>query len=190
MRVARLGALFLLLALAAMSPRAQDVVQAFDPKNSTASFRVHFRLMPSAGGEFARVSGELQPDANRQRVLVSVDGRSLVFHGPNWMNRVTRSDDFLAVDRYPEISFRSEPFAPQLLRAGGELRGELFLRGQRRTVAFALLRSSCAQPGRDCDIQVRGSVSRHDFGMNSYRFTVKDNVDFDFRVRLLAKSKP
>jgi polyisoprenoid-binding protein YceI len=190
MRVARLGALSVLLALAAMSGRAQNALQAFDPGNSHASFRVHFRFMPSAGGEFARVSGELQSDAGKQRVRVSVDGRSLVFNGPNWMNRVTRSDDFLAVDSYPEISFRSEPFAPALLRAGGELRGELFLRGMRRTVAFRLQPSTCAQPGRDCDIQVRGSVSRHDFGMNSYRFTVKDNVDFDFRVRLLAKTKP
>jgi polyisoprenoid-binding protein YceI len=190
MRIARLGALFLLLAPAAMSSRAQTTVQLFDPGNSSASFLVHFRFLPQAGGQFSRVSGELQPEAGQQRVLVSVDGRSLVFHGPNWMNRVTRSDDFLAVDHYPEISFRSESFAPDLLRTGGELRGELALRGQRRTVAFRLLPSACPQPGRDCDIQVQGSVSRREFGMTSYRFSVRDNVDFDFRVRLMAKAKP
>ena len=190
MNLARLGALSLLLALAAMSSRAQSTFQTFDPVNSTASFRVHFRLLPAAGGQFARVSGQLQRDGNQQRVVVSVDGRSLKFNGPNWMNRVTRSDDFLAVDRYPEISFQSESFAPALLRDGGELRGELFLRGQRRLATFQLLRSTCAQPGRDCDIQVRGRVSRHEFGMNSYRFTVRDDVDFEFRVRLLANDKP
>jgi polyisoprenoid-binding protein YceI len=188
MRCARLGALSLLLALAAVTSRAQSSAQAFDPERSSASFRVHLRLLPSAGGQFAKVSGQLQNERNKRRVLVAVDGRSLVFNGPDWMNRVTRSDAFLAVDRYPEISFRSESFEPALLRSGGELRGQLFLRGVRRDVAFRLLRSTCEQPGRDCDIQVRGSVSRHDFGMTSYRFTVKDAVDFVFRVRLIAQT--
>lgn len=188
MRGVRLGALFFFsLGLAAMTSRAQDTVQAFDPGKSSASFRVHFRLLPAVSGQFARVSGELQPDGRQLRVLVSVDGRGLALNGPNWMAKVTRSEEFLAVDRYPEISFRSEPFAPELLRRGGELRGELSLRGQRRQVAFTLLRSPCAQPGRDCDIQVDGHISRHEFGMTAYRFTVRDGVDFDFRVRLLAK---
>jgi len=187
MRLARLGALSLLLVLAGMSGRARGATQAFDPQRSSASFRVHLRLLPSAGGQFTKVSGELQDERGTQRVVVAVDGRSLVFDGPGWMNRVTRSDAFLAVDTYPEISFRSEPFAPNLLRVGGKFRGQLFLRGVRRDVAFRLLPSTCTQPGRDCDIQVLGRISRHDFGMNSYRLTVKDGVDFDFRVRLMAK---
>jgi polyisoprenoid-binding protein YceI len=190
MRLARLGALSLLLVLAGMSGRARAVAQGFDPERSSASFRVHLRLLPSAGGQFAKVSGELQSERDKQRVVVAVDGRSLVFDGPAWMNRVTRSDDFLAVDRYPEISFRSDPFAPDLLRVGGQLRGQLFLRGVRREVAFQLLPSSCEPPGHDCDIQVVGRIRRHDFGMNSYRLTVKDGVDFDFRVRLLSQPGP
>jgi polyisoprenoid-binding protein YceI len=190
MRVARLGALSLLLALAAVTSRAQTIGQSFDPGRSRASFRVHMRFLPSTGGQFTKVSGELQDERAKQRVVVAVDGRSLAFNGPDWMNHVTRSDAFLAVDRYPEISFRSEAFAPALLRAGGELRGQLQLRGVRRDVAFKLLPSTCAQPGRDCDIRVLGTISRRDFGMVSYRFTVKDNVDFDFRVRLMPGAKP
>ena len=173
-----------------MAGRAQNSRQSFDPGRSSASFRVHMRFLPSPNGQFGKVSGELQNERTQQRVVVTVDGRSLALDGPDWMTKVTRSEDFLSVDRYPEISFRSEAFDPGLLSSGGELRGELFLRGVRRDVAFRLLPSTCAQPGRDCDIQVLGRVSRHDFGMNSYRFTVKDGVDFDFRVRLLAKAKP
>lgn len=188
MRLARLGALSILLVLAGMSGRVRSSTQAFDPARSSASFRVHLRLLPSAGGQFGKVSGELQEDHGKQRVIVTVDGRSLAFDGPDWMNRVTRSDAFLAVNRYPEISFRSETLGPALLLAGGQLRGQLFLRGVRRDVAFKLLPPTCAQPGRDCDIRVVGRISRHDFGMTSYRFTVKDGVDFDFRVRLLAKA--
>jgi polyisoprenoid-binding protein YceI len=190
MRVARLGALSLLLALAVVTGRAQSSRQIFDPGRSSASFRVHLRLLPSAGGQFAKVSGELQNERAKQRVVVAVDGRSLVFEGPDWMNHVTRSDAFLAVDRFPEISFRSEAFDPGLLRTGGELRGQLLLRGIRRDVAFRLQRSECARSGRDCDIRVLGTISRRDFGMTSYRFAVKNDVDFDFRVRLMAGSKP
>lgn len=186
MRLARSGALAFALLLVAMSGRARAVALGFDPERSSASFRVHLRLLPSAGGQFKKVMGELQRERGAQRVAVTVDGRSLVFDGPSWMNRVTRSDDFLAVERYPEISFLSDPFDPGLLLAGGQLRGELLLRGVRRSVAFKLLPSTCAQPGRDCDIQVRGRIRRHDFGMNSYRLTVKDGVDFDFRVRLAS----
>jgi polyisoprenoid-binding protein YceI len=188
MRLARLGALSLLLALVVVTGRAQNSRLAFDPARSSASFRVHMRFLPSPLGTFAKVSGELQDDRGGQRVLVAVDGRSLVLDGPEWMNRVTRSDDFLAVDRFPEISFRSAAFEPDLLRAGGQLRGELFLRGVRREVAFKLLPSACARPGRDCDIQVLGRIRRHEFGMTSYRLTVKDGVDFDFRVRLLSQA--
>ena len=190
MRLARLGALCLLLTLVVVTGRAQNSRVAFDPARSSASFRVHFRFLPAGDGQFTKVSGELQDERARQRVLVAVDGRSLKFDGPAWMNRVTRSDAFLAVDRYPEISFRSELFDPGLLRSGGKLSGQLFLRGVRRDVAFRLLPSACQQPGRDCDIEVRGTISRHDFGMISYRFTVKNEVDFDFRVRLLAEPKP
>jgi polyisoprenoid-binding protein YceI len=47
-----------------------------------------------------------------------------------------------------------------------------------------LLPATCAQPGRDCDILVQGTISRKAFGMNAYRAVVKDNVDFHIRVRL------
>jgi len=191
MRLARLGALLAIsLLLVAVSGRAQNSRWLFDPARSSASFHVHMRFLPSPVGTFAKVSGELQNERAKQRVVVAVDGRSLVLDGPAWMSRVTRSDDFLAVDRYPEISFRSELFDPALLRTGGTLRGQLFLRGIRRDVAFQLPPSACARPGRDCDIEVRGRISRRDFDMTSYRISVKDNVDFDFRVRLVAETAP
>lgn len=190
MRAARLGALSLLLALATVTSRAQNSRQIFDPGRSSASFRVHMRFLPSPNGQFSVVTGELQDERAQQRVVVAVDGRSLTLDGPGWMTHVTRSDDFLAVDRYPEISFRSVAFAPALLRSGGVLSGQLFLRGVRRDVAFQLLPSICTRPGRDCDIRVVGRISRREFGMTAYRITVKDNVDFDFRVRLMTGAKP
>ena len=51
-------------------------------------------------------------------------------------------------------------------------------------MAFTLLPAGCDRPGRDCDIVVRGVVSRRAFGMHSQRVWVRDEVGFDFRVRL------
>ena len=158
--------------------------QAFDPARSQASFKVRMRIMRPAVGHFLDVRGALEAEGARQRVAVEVDGHHLRVDGPAWMDKVTRSDDFLALDRHPHIRFRSAPFTPALLRKGGTLRGELTLRGLAREVSFDLAPSTCEAPGRDCEIVVTGKVNRRAFGMTAYRFSVRDQVDFEFRVRL------
>lgn len=170
----------------AAPPLATDapMPQIFDPARSQARFKVRMRLLPAATGHFLDVRGELQSEGGRQRVEVAVDGRRLRFAGPAWMAKVTRSADFLDVDAHPQIRFRSDAFAPALLREGGALRGELTLRGQARPVAFSVTPAACATPGRDCDIVVTGRISRRAFGMHAYRLTVRDAVDFEFQVRL------
>jgi polyisoprenoid-binding protein YceI len=162
----------------------------FDPTTSHASFKVRLRIMRPGIGNFLDVRGELQPEGTKQRVAVEIDGRRLRFAGPAWMERVTRSSDFLDVEAHPHIRFRSAPFAPKLLRDGGELTGELTLRGQTRPVAFRVLPAACERPGRDCEIQVNGRVSRLAFGMTAYRMTVRDAVDFEFRVKLMPDATP
>jgi len=179
--------LVLLVGSCAMATRArsQEASIAIDDGNSSARFVVHMRIRMPSEGKLTKVSGQLRGTAETGwAVLVRVDGSSLSFNGPRWMTRVTRSDSFLAVDRYPEISFDSEQFDDAMLHNGGPLRGQLSLRGLTRPVSFKLLPSACANPGRDCDIQVQGTISRRAFGMNAYRAMVKDNVDFHFRVRL------
>jgi polyisoprenoid-binding protein YceI len=181
------AALLSVLAAVAFAAAAQvptPMPLAFDPAHSQASFKVRMRIARPAIGHFLDVRGELQAEGERQRVAVEVDGRRLRFEGPAWMERVTRSDDFLDVERHPRIFFRSEPFAPALLRDGGALRGELTLRGMTRPVAFSVLPADCATPGRGCDIAVVGKVSRHAFGMDAYRIAVRDVVEFTFSVRL------
>lgn len=186
---ARRALLFLLVALAPMAAQAQTpmpaVNLAIDGRRSKAEFTVHMRLRKPAEGRIAGISGQLagSPDAG-WRVTVELDGRTLHVAGARWMERVTRSDSFLAVNRYPSIRFTSAEVSDQVLRAGGPLEGELILRGLGRPVSFLLLPSGCDQPGRDCDIHVQGSISRQAFGMTAYRAIVKDEVDFRFRVRL------
>jgi polyisoprenoid-binding protein YceI len=172
----------------AMPPlSAQPRQLQIDTKHSDARFVVKLRWRMRTEGRIASVSGDMSGDARQGwRVLVVADGKSLVVKGPRWMGRATRSDSFLAVDSHPEIRFHSELFSDQLLRDGGQIKGELTLRGLTRPVSFRLLPSACDQPGRDCDLQVNGSINRKDFGMTAYPVSVRDDVELHMRVRLLA----
>jgi len=178
--IACLGAL-----LVPKSLPAQSVPLQIDGNNSEARFIVRLRLPMRAEGSISAVSGEMSGDATQGwRVLVVADGKSLVVKGPRWMERVTRSDAFLDVDSHPDIRFHSELFSDQALREGGSIRGELTLRGLTRPVSLRLLPSGCANPGRDCDLQVNGIINRKDFGMTAYPVSVRDDVELRMRVRL------
>ena len=176
-----------LVCASAMAALPRDT---FDPEASQASFEVHLRVTGAVRGRFHQLEGELQPSGKQWRVRVRLDARALDLDGPAWMVRSTRSDKFLDVDRHPDIHFESEPFARTLLREGGELTGKLRLRGRTRPVVFRIDPSPCASPGRQCDIHVHGRVSRREFGMSSQRMWVRDDVGFDFRVRLSDPVRP
>lgn len=194
MSCAHRALLFLFATLAPMVARAQAPspspasVLTIDGPRSSASFAVTLRMRSATQGHLTRVSGQFAGSpAAGWTALVKVDGRNLKVDGPRWMERVTRSDAFLAVNRHPAIRFESELFSDAVLHAGGILTGKLTLRGLTQPVSFRLLPSECDHPGRDCDIHVQGTVSRHAFGMTAYRSMVKDNVDFKFQVRLRAE---
>ncbi len=184
--------LFLFAALVPMAAQAQTPpavkTLAIDGPHSSASFSVTLRMRKPTEGHLTRVSGKFagSPQAGWTAIVI-VDGRNLRVDGPRWMERVTRSDAFLALNRYPTIRFESELFSDAVLHEGGLLTGKLSLRGLTQPVSFRLLTSECDQPGRGCDINVQGTVSRHAFGMTAYRSMVKDEVDFRFQVRLRAE---
>jgi polyisoprenoid-binding protein YceI len=167
-------------------------VLAIDPHRSGAVFRVQLRARHrEVEGRLVAPRGELSGSAQAGwTVHVRVDGRSLRVDGPPWMERTTRSDAFLAVNRHPAIAFVSARFDDAVLHAGGELPGQLTLRGLTRPVSLRLLPSDCARPGQDCDIHVQGELSRKDFGMTAYRAFLRDGVEVRFRVRLRGGAAP
>ena len=162
-----------------------DAGYRIDGARSEARFVVNLRIGLRTEGRISKVSGELRGNAaTGWHVLVVADGRSLVVKGPRWMDRATRSEQFLAVDAHPEIRFQSERFSERLLHSGGRIRGQLGLRGLTRPVSFRLLPSACAHPGRDCDLQVNGTINRKQFGMTAHPVSVRDDVQLNMRVRL------
>ena len=189
-------AALLTLALAALPaaapPPSPSRSIAIDPHRSGAVFHVQMRTRSrKVEGRLVAPRGELSGSAQAGwTVRVRVDGRSLQVDGPPWMERVTRSDAFLAVRRHPSIAFASARFDDTVLHSGGDLPGRLTLRGLTRPVSLRLLPSECARPGQDCDIHVQGELSRKDFGMTAYRAFLRDAVEVRFRVRLRAESAP
>ncbi len=178
------------LGLPAATPAA-PVAEAIDPARSEARIVVDMRVGGGVEGRFGQVGGELQPLADgRWRVQVRVDATSLSLDGPEWRQRLTRSEKFLDVQAHPVILFTSQPFGREFLSGGGRLAGELVLRGRERRVSFRLEPARCVSPGHDCPLQVRGQVRRREFGMEAYRVWVHDEVAFDFRVFLRHAGAP
>jgi polyisoprenoid-binding protein YceI len=173
-----------LMAAMAMPARPADI-EPFDPRASDAGIVVDLRVAGRVDGRFGKIEGELRPaDGDRWRVHVRIDARSLKLDGPAWMQRSTRSEKFLDVERHQRIVFESVPFERGLLRTGGELAGDLSLRGRTAHVSFTVERAECDDPGRACPIRAHGTVSRRTFGMSSQRLWLRDAVGFDFQVRL------
>ena len=175
------------LALLLLVANAQAHAAVIDSSRSDASFNIHPRLPIPSEGRFESLSGSLVAlSAQKWTVQVQVDARKLSFKGPQWLARMASSEEFLDAEKHPNIQFVSVPFSKTLLDKGGDLQGQLSLRGLQQSVRFQIEKSGCARPGYDCDLIVKGSVQRRNFGMQAYRFSIKDNVDFEFRIRLLA----
>jgi polyisoprenoid-binding protein YceI len=173
------GGLVLLGALLA-SPAHSLPISA---EKSKAEIQIHPRLPMPSQGQFSEVSGQIELLSDQMnKVEVVLDARKMHFSGPVWLNRMAQSKAFLDAEAYPVIRFSSDAFSKQLLLNGGDLKGELFLRGQTRTVSFTILPPVCSEPGHRCPLKVQGEVNRRDYGMKAYRFSVKDAVNFEFTI--------
>lgn len=183
------GAVLALAASGCLPMGAQAVGPGEAPEINAAASRagieVDLRIGGRVHGDFKALEGQIDSlDDGRLQVRVRLDARSLVLDGPDWMGRSMRSDKFLDVQAHRWIHFRSEPFDPVLVKEGGALAGTVELRGLSRPVRFDVAPSACEAPGYDCDIPVSGQVSRRDFEMTAYRVWLRDEVGFDFHVRL------
>lgn len=169
---------------APIDPAGPACAGRFSPE-SRARFVVDVRLPIQAEGRFTEVDGDLRPaPGGGCEVHVRLRADTVAYDGPEWMARLTRSPAFLDAEVHPEVAFDAAPFPAAWLNDGGRLQGRLRLRGRERPVEFTLRPAECASPGQACDIRVSGVVSRRDFGMQAYRFTVKDDVRFEFAIRL------
>lgn len=162
-----------------------------DSKQSSATFALRALLVKRIDGEFARVEGSIQrdPAAGRFGVDVRIDAGSVRMQRDSYA-AWARSADFFDATRHPWIRFRASDQPERTLREGGELRGELTLRGITRDVSFVLEPSECPRPGIDCAVRARGEVQRSEFGMEARRIVLGDRVKLDFAIRAQPAGTP
>jgi len=176
----------LLLALAVFPVRSEPI--ALDSARSSAEFEVRVMWMFDIEGRFGAVSGEVDVDheARSVRVRARIDARVVSMRRSSYEEWV-KSDEFFDAARHPTIVFESEPFPLAALELGGDIVGNLTLRGVTRPVSLQLLASEC--PGAvalSCDVVADGAVQRSDFGMRTRRATLADKVRLHFTVRTVA----
>ncbi|MGH9105327.1 MAG: YceI family protein [Acidimicrobiales bacterium] len=140
-----------------------------DPAHSDVSFVVRHMMVSKVRGHFERFSGQIvtAEDPLRSTVAATVDTTSLNTTNADRDNHI-RSADFLEVDQYPTLEFRSTG-----LRAEGTdeyaLDGELTIHGVTRPVTFGLeLNGFTADPfgGYRTGLSATTEISRSDFGVS------------------------
>jgi len=179
-----------LLALAvgmmAHNAAAQQTVWRIDSNRSEAHFKVSLRLPIKAEGRFGSIAGEVNVLPNLKRnVRVHVNANELRMSGPAWLQKATVSAEFLDAPNHPNIDFQSADFSEQILISGGNIKGKLTIKGISKEVVFSIKPSSCRRVGLSCPIDVSGILNRHDFKMDAYRWSLKDEVRFHFQLKFI-----
>ena len=106
-----------------------------DPAHSEVSFVVRHLVVSKVRGRFDRFSGTVvtDEDLDRPSATVTIDASSINTNEPNRDNHV-RSADFLDVEHFPNITFRSTATRTEGSRFFVD--GELTIRGTTRPVTL------------------------------------------------------
>jgi polyisoprenoid-binding protein YceI len=182
-RAALLGICGTLLLTPAVPASASDAT--FDPAHTRLGFELRTRWGQKLEGLFPRYEGEVRtlPDGQQQVLLRMYTSDVEIIGHPRYAEWA-RSDKFFESDRYPLVVFVSKPYDPQLLQQGGALHGNLMIRGISRPETLTVAASTCARPGKDCDVVASGAVRRSDYDMDDWKLAVNERVVFVLRARV------
>ena len=177
-------------------PGYQPGTWVIDPTHSEVSFSVRHLMVSKVRGRFARFSGELVTgdDPVDSSVEATVDLASIDTNSED-RDAHLRSPDFLDVERYPSLTYRSTG-----VRADGDgfvVDGELTLHGVTRSVPLALEVHGFLPESPFGDSRVgfsaRAEISRKDFGISfdapleNGGVVVGDKIQIDLEVEAIRK---
>lgn len=177
--------LVVIASLAAALACAAAGASEIDTTRSHFEFGLQTRWGKTVAGRFPRADGDvvLLADGRRQ-VHLQLDARAVEIVGSRRYTEFSRGEKFFDAARHPRIEFVSDPYPEALLRSGGDLAGQLTLRGVSRREVFVIAPATCARPLHDCDVIARGSVRREHYGMGAYDYLLHNRVQFSLNVRL------
>ena len=165
--------------------------QAFDSAHTYIGFVLHTRWGQQLEGRFPRYEGAVRalPDGYQQVTMRLATADVEIVGYPRY-TEFARGRKFFDSQRYPWVSFTSDPYLPSLFREGGRLTGTLHIHGVAQQEIFTVEPAVCAQPGIGCDLVARGSVRREDYGMDDWKVAVRARVSFELRLRLQSGALP
>ena len=115
-----------------------------DAARSHVEFGVRVLWFGKVVGVLQRLEGTVHAlGAGRVRVDVRVDARALRMQNRDY-ERLASGPGFFDSAQYPDIEFRSAPFALRRIVTGGPVSGQVTLRGITHEVEFQMLPQPCA----------------------------------------------
>lgn len=184
MNFGTVSAALCICALAATTSFASHAAE-IDLQYTRIGFTLKTRWGQVLQGRFPRYTGRIERLGDgRERVRLQLSSKDVEIVGHTSYTGMTRGRGFFEADRFPEVEFVSEPYAPALVADGGKLAGQLTIRDVTRRETFTIEPSACARPAVDCDVVASGSVRRTDYGVDRWVLAVSDSVRFNLRLRV------
>lgn len=160
-----------------------------DRAHSSVDFRVKHMMVSTVRGHFGAFEGTIEAaeDYRDSKVRGTVEAASIDTNEPR-RDAHLRSEDFFDAEHHPSISFESTRIEHV---GGGDYRvtGELTLRGETRPVTLDVTVHGAMHDGDGQDrvgLEVRGTISRSDFGLNWQRVLEAGGVMVGDEVRISA----
>jgi polyisoprenoid-binding protein YceI len=165
-----------------------------DPMHTQVEFSAKHLGMMTVRGHFAEVSatGEIQPDQpEHSRVEVTINAASIRTHNEQRDNDL-RSSNFLEVDKYPTITFKSTKIEPKGADRG-TMTGDLTIKGVTRPVTLNVVKYgefNDPMMGHRIGYAAETKVNRKDFNMRfdmmlDGKFIVSNEVEINIEGELV-----
>jgi polyisoprenoid-binding protein YceI len=162
----------------------------FDPNHSQVEWACRYLGLSVIKGAFNSVTGEVQvegDDPAAWKAVITLDPKSLTSSGFARREDALKGENFLDVERFPELRFTSSRFERHGERL--DIIGDLLLRGVTRQVTFSGRDNGEATDARG--VRRRGfsgttTIKRADFGIPATGPSfVADEVDISVEVQLI-----
>jgi polyisoprenoid-binding protein YceI len=180
-----------------MSTQEQTMTRwTIDPAHTQVEFKTKHMMITTVRGRFSEVSGWVEVDEENpenSRVEVEIDARSIDTRVSDRDTHL-RSEDFLNVEKYPKITFRSTRVEGAHGEAGDEFRvvGELTIRGETREVTLdARYEGRGTDPwgGERAGFSAQTRIDRRDWGLTWNQaletggILVSNDLDIELQVQ-------
>src|SRR5213078_5257314 len=170
----------------------------FDPLHTQVEFSAKHLGMMTVRGHFAEVAatGELYPDQpERSKVEVTINTASIRTHNEQRDNDL-RASNFLEVDKFPTITFKSTKVEPKSADRG-TLTGDLTIKGVTHPVTLNVVKyGEFDDPmmGHRIGYAAETQINRKDFGLTfnmmlDGKFIVSDEVQIMIEGEFVEKKQ-